>query len=169
MFFIQKRDLHNLDTVIPNSFFELVLPMLAPKEHALAVYMLGYYESVSIKEMGDRISSNQELAEVLGISVDDVYEAWEYCESLGLIKKFVLDEEVAGSYQIEFRDLRTVLGKPKGKATSTDELIAVYKNEEYKKNVRSHRANDQVSADECGYPKNPQDDCGVQYFQRLGD
>ncbi len=133
MFFIQKRDLHNLDTVIPNSFFELVLPMLAPKEHALAVYMLGYYESVSIKEMGDRISSNQELAEVLGISVDDVYEAWEYCESLGLIKKFVLDEEVAGSYQIEFRDLRTVLGKPKGKATSTDELIAVYKNEEYKK------------------------------------
>lgn len=133
MFFIQKRDLHHLDTVIPNSFFELVLPMLSQKPHALAVFMMGYYQSVAERELSEQIKSNREMAEELGISLDDVYEAWAYCESLGLIKKHTLDEEVAGSYSIEFRDLRTITGKPRSKAPSSDELIAVYKNEEYKK------------------------------------
>lgn len=130
MFFIEDRLLHNNDTVIPNSFFELVLPILAPEPHAAAIYLYGYY--LSLNDENPSVISNQALADRLGIHIDEVYSAWRLCENLGLIKKHIIDEEVVGSYSIEFRDLRTVIGKTK-KNVSTDEILVAYQNEEYKK------------------------------------
>lgn len=131
MFFIEDRLLHNTDTVIPNSFFELVIPLLAPEPYAVGIYIYAYYLSMTREDTD--INDNQQLADKLGVSVDDVYSTWKLCEEIGLIKKHIMDEEVAGSYSIEFRDLRTVMGKNKQKGVSSNELLVAFQNEEYKK------------------------------------
>ena len=132
MFFIERQLLQNKDTIIPGSFFELVLPMLASAPYAVSVYMYGYYRSLNPDSSDEEINSNEELAEKLGISIDDVYTSWQICEELGLIKKHILDNEVAGRYKIEFRDLRTIGSVKKPAESTTDELIVAYQQEEYK-------------------------------------
>ncbi len=133
MFFIERQLLQNKDTVIPGSFFELVLPMLASAPYAVSVYLYGYYKSLNSDPHENDIDSNEKLAERLGISLDHVYESWQLCEDLGLIKKHITDEELAGNYSIEFRDLRTIGSAKKPAAATTDELLVAYQNEEYKK------------------------------------
>ena len=132
MFFIERQLLQNKDTIIPGSFFELVLPMLASAPYAVSVYLYGYYRSLNPDSSDEEINSNEELAEKLGISIDDVYTSWQICEELGLIKKHILDNEVAGRYKIEFRDLRTIGSVKKPAESTTDELIVAYQQEEYK-------------------------------------
>ena len=132
MFFIERQLIQNKDTIIPGSFFELVLPMLASAPYAVSVYMYGYYRSLNPDSSDEEINSNEELAEKLGISIDDVYTSWQICEELGLIKKHILDNEVAGRYKIEFRDLRTIGSVKKPAESTTDELIVAYQQEEYK-------------------------------------
>lgn len=132
MFFLEKRLLHHQDTVIPNSFFELILPILASEPYVLGIYLYAYYLTLNSNE-DIEIRSNQELADRLGVSIDEVYHTWKVCEEIGLVKKHVLDEEVAGAYSLEFRDLRTVRGKSKTEGISTEELLIAYQNEEYKK------------------------------------
>ena len=132
MFFIERQLLQNKDTIIPGSFFELVLPMLASAPYAVSIYLYGYYRSLNPDSSDEEINSNEELAEKLGISIDDVYTSWQICEELGLIKKHILDNEVAGRYKIEFRDLRTIGSVKKPAESTTDELIVAYQQEEYK-------------------------------------
>ncbi len=132
MFFIERQLLQNKDTIIPGSFFELVLPMLASAPYAVSVYLYGYYRSLNPDSSDEEINSNEELAEKLGISIDDVYTSWQICEELGLIKKHILDNEVTGRYKIEFRDLRTIGSVKKPAESTTDELIVAYQQEEYK-------------------------------------
>ena len=132
MFFIERQLIQNKDTIIPGSFFELVLPMLASAPYAVSVYLYGYYRSLNPDSSDEEINSNEELAEKLGISIDDVYTSWQICEELGLIKKHILDNEVAGRYKIEFRDLRTIGSVKKPAESTTDELIVAYQQEEYK-------------------------------------
>lgn len=133
MFFLEERLLHNKDMVLPHSFFELVLPLLAPEPYAAGIYLYAYYLSMQQGDDRIEINSNEELAQRLGVHVDDVYNTWKFCEELNLIKKHILDEEITGAYSIEFRDLRTVVGKTRTKNVTTDELLVAYKNEEYKK------------------------------------
>ncbi|MDO4712010.1 MAG: DnaD domain protein, partial [Peptostreptococcaceae bacterium] len=133
MFFLEDRSLHHRDMVLPHSFFELVMPLLSPEPHAVAIYLFAYYMSVNPYDDVEPIHDHKSLAEKLGVSIDDVYKTWKICEDYGLLKKHPLDEEVAGSYSIEFRDLRTITGKTRSKPLSSDELLVAYQNEEYKK------------------------------------
>ncbi|MDO5062838.1 MAG: DnaD domain protein [Peptostreptococcaceae bacterium] len=133
MFFLEKQLLHNRDIVLPHSFFELVMPLLSSEPHAVGIYLYAYYMSTNTYDDAEPIHDHKKLAEKLGVTLDDVYNTWKICEDYGLIKKHPLDEEVAGSYSIEFRDLRTIVGNTRSKGLSTDELLVAYQNEEYKK------------------------------------
>ena len=132
MFFLERQLVQNKDTSIPNSFFELVLPMLASAPFAVSVYMYGYYKSLN-PDINDDVDSNEKLAERLGLSIDDVYKSWQICEELGLVSKHIIDNELAGNYSIEFRDLRTIGSPNKPREATTDELLVAYKQDEYKK------------------------------------
>lgn len=131
MFFIERQLIQNKDTSIPNSFFELVLPMLASAPYAVSVYLYGYYRSLNPDEY-EEVKTNEKLAEKLGISLDDVYRSWQICEELGLVKKHILDNEMTGNYSIEFRDLRTIGSARKPAAATSDELLVAYQKDEYK-------------------------------------
>lgn len=132
MFYIERQLLQNKDTILPNSFFELVLPMLASAPYAVSVYLYGYYKSMDRDDYADEIKSNEELAEKLGISIDDVYASWKICEELGLVEKIVIDDSLVGNYALRFRDLRTIATSKKPAAANADELLLAYQREEYK-------------------------------------
>lgn len=133
MFFIEPQLLQNKETIIPNSFFELVLPMLASAPYAVSVYLFGYYKSLNQDGYGEEIKTNEELANKLGITLDEVYRSWQICEELGLIEKQVIDNELTGNYAIRFRDLRTIGSSQKSKEINPDELLVAYQADEYKK------------------------------------
>ena len=132
MFYIERQLLHNKDTIIPNNFFELVLPMLASAPYAVSVYLYGYYKSINQDEYADEIKTNEALAQQLGLSVDEVYASWKICEELGLIEKIVIDNELTGNYAIRFRDLRTIGAAKKSADANADEVLVAYQREEYK-------------------------------------
>lgn len=133
MFFIENQLLQNKDTVIPNIFFEKILPILASEPNAVSVYLYGYYAAKN-KNLEKEINTNKDLANFLGISIDDVYEAWRFCEELNIVKKHKLDDENTGSYNIEFRDLRTIGMKSKDEEKlSSGEIFSAFQNKEYKK------------------------------------
>lgn len=120
-----------MDLILPAHFFELVLPMLASAPYAVGVYLFGYYRAVHPDLYTDEIKTQEQLADRLGISVDEVFASWKICEELGLIEKIPIDENRAGGYSIRYRDLRTI-GQKRPSGSDSQELLLAYQREDYK-------------------------------------
>lgn len=151
MFFIENQKIENKDTIIPNIFFEKILPILSQEENALAVYMYGYYMAKNEDNSLVAVKNNEELANKLKISVDSVYNAWDFCEEIKLIKKHKIDNNKVGSYKIEFKDLRAFIqNKSDVNALSENEVFANFQNKEYQKMYEKVQ-------NILGYPLSPSD------------
>ena len=75
MFFKEEVNEELLDTLIPNTFFEQLLPIMEPKY--LRIYLYAYY---LCQKDTSYTWNNQLLADKLGISIDEVLEAWDFFE-----------------------------------------------------------------------------------------
>ena len=134
MFFQEKTAREKRETSIPNTFFEQILPIVNPV--MLKIYMYAYYLSKNTSDHMDEkdlIESNEDLAQKLDVTLDDVLSCWDFFESCGLIKKHRINEEQAQSFSVEFRNLHEVGLVTKPAKATTDELLVAYQNEEYKK------------------------------------
>jgi len=132
MFFQEKIEKEKRETSIPNAFFEQILPIVTPL--MLKIYLYAYYLSKN-QETDDQdfINSNEQLAEKLEVSLDEVLSCWDFFESCGLIIKHRINEEQAQSFSVEFKNLQNVGLSSKPVSVTTDELLVAYQNEEYKK------------------------------------
>ena len=134
MFFQEKTVREKRETCIPNTFFEQILPIVNPV--MLKIYMYAYYLSKNPSDHADEedlIQSNEDLAQKLDVTLDDVLSCWDFFESCGLIKKHRINEEQAQSFSVEFRNLHEVGLAAKPSKVTTDELLVAYQNEEYRK------------------------------------
>lgn len=132
MFFQEKIEKEKRETSIPNTFFEQILPIVTPL--MLKIYLYAYYLSKNQEtDEKDFINTNEQLAEKLEISLDEVLSCWDFFESCGLIIKHRINEEQAQSFSVEFKNLLNVGLSSKPITVTTDELLVAYQNEEYKK------------------------------------
>ncbi|MGB5824368.1 MAG: DnaD domain protein [Proteocatella sp.] len=132
MFFQEKIEKEKRETSIPNTFFEQILPIITPL--MLKIYLYAYYLSKN-QETDEKgfINTNEQLAEKLEVSLDEVLSSWDFFESCGLIIKHRINEEQAQSFSVEFKNLQNVGLSSAPVTVSTDELLVAYQNEEYKK------------------------------------
>ena len=103
MFFQEKIESFKKDTIIPNIFFEQILPIVNPL--MLKIYLYAYYLSQNEDASENfKINSNEALAEKLEVSLDDILACWDFFESCGLITKHRINEEQAHLFSVEFKN-----------------------------------------------------------------
>lgn len=128
MFFKEEMDFESLDTLIPNVFFSQVLPIVEPL--FLKVYLYGYYLCQSKSpEMFD----NKTLAETLGISIDDIMQAWDFFEACRLIEKHRPEGADVWDYSVEFKNLKRFYNAKGRLDISSERSLMFKKNQEYEK------------------------------------
>lgn len=127
-------------TAIENIFLTEVLPMA--EGNALKVYLLGYRYACD-PEAHARFS-HEALARHLGITLQEVLDAWQFWEDRGLIRKTDFRPERPQEYSVEFISLRQLYVennfKPRHEAqqqpkTASPERIAEAKQEETTKKM----------------------------------
>ena len=132
MFFQEKIESFKKDTIIPNIFFEQILPIVNPI--MLKIYLYAYYLSQNEDASENfKINSNEALAEKLEVSLDDILACWDFFESCGLITKHRINEEQAHLFSVEFKNLKDIGLKKSPKSISSEELLVAYQNEDYRK------------------------------------
>jgi DnaD/phage-associated family protein len=87
------------DTAITNIFLELYLPHLSGD--CVRVYLYAWMRS----QQGE-ISSNETIAKALGMSVEDLLDAWAGLESEALIRKVYHNDDDKLHFDVVFTDLR---------------------------------------------------------------
>lgn len=100
-----KKQIPALDletTAIENIFLTEVLPMA--EGNALKVYLLGYRYACD-PEAHARFS-HEALGRHLGLTLQEVLDAWQYWEERGLIKKTELNPEQPQVFSVEFISMR---------------------------------------------------------------
>ena len=114
------------DTHVENLFISEYLPS-AP-EKALKVYLLGLMHA----EQG-RPLDPQSMARRLGMSLDDVSEAWEHWQKQGLVRRTIRSRENPGDYSIEFLNIREIAfgRRPESAAVSSPETNFALDDEEF--------------------------------------
>lgn len=100
MFFKSKpNELYN-DILIPNLFLDMYLPICSGNQ--LKVYLLGYREAFFFNGIKSKGLDNKEIASILNISEDEVLDAWDFWERMGVIKV----HDKTDKNLIEFLDLK---------------------------------------------------------------
>lgn len=98
----QKPTLDLETTAIENIFLTEVLPMA--EGNALKVYLLGYRYACD-PEAHARFG-HEALARHLGLSIQEVLDAWQFWADRGLIKKTDISENDPQVFSVEFISLR---------------------------------------------------------------
>lgn len=97
MFFQKKSDHIEGNTTIPNVIFHELFPIADPLY--LKVYLYGYYLSTDHEQH----HSNEDIATRLNISMDDIFNTWDFFEGMDLIRKHYDNPYGAtDSYSVEF-------------------------------------------------------------------
>lgn len=101
MFFIKSSNDINKYTIISNKFFEKILPYIDAKN--AKIYLFAFY--VSQHQDMFRDMNNDSLAEVLNMDVSEILQAWDFFESLNLIKKHRKYNANSKDFSVEFLNL----------------------------------------------------------------
>lgn len=128
MFFKEEINEELLDTLIPNIFFEQLLPIMDAKY--LRIYLYAYY--VCQKDNAYEWN-NQVLAEKLGISIDEVLDAWDFFELCHLIEKHRPQGAEIWDFSVEFKNLKRFYTCREKTNASLEKTLMISQNEEYQK------------------------------------
>ena len=128
MFFKEEINEELLDTLIPNIFFEQLLPIMDAKY--LRIYLYAYYlcQKDNAYEW-----NNQVLAEKLGISIDEVLDAWDFFELCHLIEKHRPQGAEVWDFSVEFKNLKRFYTCREKTNASLEKTLMISQNEEYQK------------------------------------
>lgn len=103
----EKIEFYLNDTGVENIFINEYLPYAKGeyvKVYLLALMYAGHDDSIS----------NETIAKYLNIEIEDVFKAWNYWESLGLIKKRYLSKSNQFDYNVTFLSLKKKMFKDAG-------------------------------------------------------
>lgn len=128
MFFKEEVNEELLDTLIPNTFFEQLLPIMEPKY--LRIYLYAYY---LCQKDTSYTWNNQLLADKLGISIDEVLEAWDFFELCKLIEKHRPQGAEVWDFSVEFKNLKRMYTSRDKATSSLEKNLMISQNEEYQK------------------------------------
>lgn len=128
MFFKEEVNEELLDTLIPNTFFEQLLPIMEPKY--LRIYLYAYY---LCQKDTSYTWNNQLLADKLGISIDEVLEAWDFFELCKLIEKHRPQGAEVWDFSVEFKNLKRMYTSRDKTTASLEKNLMISQNEEYQK------------------------------------
>lgn len=101
MFFKSIGEENYSDVTIPSLFFDLYIPIADGNQ--IKVYLLGYKSAFLYRGFQSDGLDNKALANIIGISEDEVIEAWKFWERMGIVKLHPLKDKFA----IEFFDIKT--------------------------------------------------------------
>lgn len=101
MFFKSIGDENYSDVMIPSLFFDLYIPIANGNQ--IKVYLLGYKSAFLYRGFHSDEMDNQAMANIIGITEDEVISAWKFWENMGIIKIHNRDDGLA----IEFLDIKT--------------------------------------------------------------
>lgn len=110
MFFKSIGEENYSDVVIPSLFFDLYIPIADGNQ--IKVYLLGYKSAFLYRGFQSDGLDNKALANIIGISEEEVIEAWKFWERMGIIKLHLLEDKFA----IEFFDIKTEYLKKNSKS-----------------------------------------------------
>ena len=101
MFFKSVGEESYSDVLIPSLFFDLYLPIASGNQ--IKVYLLGYKSAFLYRGFQNDGLDNKALANIIGITEEEVIEAWKYWETMGIVKLHSMEDKFA----IEFLDIKT--------------------------------------------------------------
>ena len=101
MFFKAVGEENYSDVLIPSLFFDLYIPIANGNQ--IKVYLLGYKSAFLYRGFQGDGLDNKALANIIGISEEEVIEAWKYWETMGIVKLHPMEDKFA----IEFLDIKT--------------------------------------------------------------
>lgn len=101
MFFKSMGDESYSDVIIPSLFFDLYIPIANGNQ--IKVYLLGYKSAFLYRGFHSDEMDNKAIANIIGITEDEVISAWRFWESMGIIK--IYNKNAA--FTIEFLDIKT--------------------------------------------------------------
>ncbi len=104
-FKIQTTDFDLGQTSIENIFINDFMPMADGT--SVKVYLLAFKQ---VQNHESKKITNRLLAKHLNIPIEDVFRAWDFWESKGIIKKHQTDED-ENDYAVEFLSLRQLVAK----------------------------------------------------------
>ena len=102
MFFKTKSNPILMDIYVPSIFFDIYIPIATGNQ--LKVYLLGYKSAqVSIRS-DEENTNNRIIANMVGITEDEVVDCWKFWEEMGAIK--IHKNRDDKNIQIEFLDIK---------------------------------------------------------------
>lgn len=101
MFFKTSEDETYSDISIPSIFFDMFMPIASGNQ--VKIYLLAYREAYFYKGISGGDLTNDIIGSTLGISEEEVLEAWEFWENMGAVKIHSIDNKMA----IEFLDIKS--------------------------------------------------------------
>ena len=113
MFFKTIEDETYNDISIPSIFFDMFMPIASGDQ--VKIYLLAYREAYFNNGLNRGDLTNEVIASTLGISEQEVVEAWRFWENMGAVKIHSID----GKMLVEFLDIkadhiRTLIRWPPG-------------------------------------------------------
>lgn len=100
MFFKTIEDETYSDISIPSIFFDMFMPIASGDQ--VKIYLLAYREAYFNNGLNRGDLTNEVIASTLGISEQEVVEAWRFWENMGAVKIHSID----GRMPIEFLDIK---------------------------------------------------------------
>lgn len=127
MFFREPVNIYEGETAISNIFFEQILPVVDPIY--LKIYLFAYYKSCYPETQN---FTNEDIMRALGVSKDELLQAWDFFEKCNLIIKHRIENGRAGEFSVEFKDIRKNFSISGKKAFSPERLLLNKQREDYK-------------------------------------
>lgn len=100
MFFKTIEDETYSDISIPSIFFDMFMPIASGDQ--VKIYLLAYREAYFNNGLNRGDLTNEVIASTLGISEQEVVEAWRFWENMGAVKIHSID----GKMLVEFLDIK---------------------------------------------------------------
>lgn len=95
-----KNEIFN-DVIIPSIFFDMYIPIASGDQ--IKVYLLGYKSAYFNNGVNSEEINNRIIANMVGISEEEVEECWKFWDEKGAIKIHPSNQ----SYSIEFLDIKS--------------------------------------------------------------
>lgn len=121
MFYKSNKNQLFMDIAIPSIFFDIYIPIATGDQ--LKVYLLGYKSAQLYNGVNDENTNNRIIANMVGISEQEVKECWKFWEEMGAIKIYAdIDSD---DLSIEFLDIKSeFINKNSNISNSTEDEIS---------------------------------------------
>ena len=134
MFFVETNEKDFGDTIVPNIFIDIFMPMADGL--AVKVYLLGYRTACDLNQ--NPKFNNLYISENLNVPLSDVVNSWKFWESKEIIKIHMEKPDDPFDFSVEFVNLesfyiKNILGNDTSSTPSVQSIVDKNETLEYRK------------------------------------